>query len=245
MAIQVQTTQNVQIEYEAAGIGLRFAGYLIDMLIITLWSTGFWGFFVTLLKNDFTNLTGLSWIAICIYFIPVLFYDLIFECLCNGQSPAKKILKIRVVNLDGTRPSFGSYLIRWLFRLVDFPLSNYIVGLVMVIATDKSQRLGDSIAGTTVINLKASKMDREITLPNLDFDENYQVSYPDLLERLTDKDIRTIRTTLSNKEFNKDEALIKRLSNRLKQVTGYTHDSSDIDFLQKIVDDYTFLALRQ
>ena len=49
--------------------------------------------------------------------IPVMFYSLAFEILLNGQTPGKVANKIRVVKLDGSKPTFGSYIIRWFLRL--------------------------------------------------------------------------------------------------------------------------------
>lgn len=248
MAIQVETTQNVNIEYDAADLGLRSIAYVIDIIIIIIWWSCFW---VAMDMIGFNFFDGFyAWdsagMAILIIFlVPVLLYDLLFESLCKGQSPAKMIMGIRVVNLDGTTPSFGSYLIRWLFRLVDFSLSYNIVGTAMVVATNKSQRLGDYLAGTTVINLRSTKRNKTLTLPKLDFNEDYQVTYPDVLDRLTDKDIRTIRITLETEDLRNNQAVINNITLRIKQVTGYYDATATLGFLQKIVDDYTYLSLHQ
>ena len=154
MAIEVQTTQNVTIDYVPAGVGYRLLAYIIDWIVIAIWILGWMGiFYYTGLFDSgaSSDYEGLITLLIIIIVVPILFYDLILETLNKGQSVGKMMFKIRVVNVDGTPPSFGSFLIRWLFRLVDFSLFQGLVGIIMIVATSKSQRLGDYLAGTTVI----------------------------------------------------------------------------------------------
>jgi len=173
-----------------------------------------------------------------------VFYDLILEKFNNGQSFGKKIMKIRVVNLDGTTPSFGSYLIRWLFRLVDFTLTGSLLAVLMVAFSDKSQRLGDYLAGTTVITLKDEKDSESILLPDINLKEDYPVTYSDVLDKLDDKDIQTVRSILNDYRYYNDYYTQRHLADRIKAVTGYTFEGSDRDFLKKVVDDYNYLSLQ-
>lgn len=245
MAIEVQTTQNVTIDYEPAGIGYRLLAYIADWAVIIVWAIGWVGLFYyldafdTLGDGDSPISMGLGILAI----VPALFYDLIFETLNNGQSPGKMLFKIRVVNIDGTVPSFGSYLLRWLFRLVDFAITEGILGIIMIVATDKSQRLGDYLAGTTVIDLKVSAKNKELALSELEFHEDYKVTYTDVLSKLSDKDIQTVRSILEDDNMQQSDYFTKRLSEKIKLITGYTYDGSDTVFLRKIVSDYNYLAL--
>eukprot|EP01037_Dinobryon_pediforme_P008638 gene8638-8730_t len=56
-------------------------------------------------------------------------------------------MKIRVISLDGNRPRFSQYLLRWLFRIVDFSVTSWLCGTLSIALTDKGQRLGDLVAG--------------------------------------------------------------------------------------------------
>ena len=51
----------------------------------------------------------------------------------NGQTIGKKLLQIKVINIDGFKPSITDYIIRWFLRIVDFNLASlifiYIVSL--------------------------------------------------------------------------------------------------------------------
>lgn len=247
MAIEVQTTQNVTIDYEPAGVGYRLLAYVVDWIFIILWILGCYGIYY--LFDDLSNVSlfdstfGVIFFLLCGF--PVFFYDLIFETMNNGQSLGKMLLKIRVVNTDGTAPSFGSYLLRWLFRAIDFSMSEGLVGVVMIVATKKSQRLGDYLAGTTVIDLKINSKNRDLSITDLDFHEDYKVTYSDVLDKLSDRDIQTIISILNDQRVNSNDYFSKRLADRTKLITGYTYDGPDKVFLKKLIDDYNYLALQQ
>jgi len=248
MIIEVQTTQNVTIDYETAGIGKRLLAYILDWIFIILWIAGWlWVFSLIsglgiryLYSGDIFNI-----ILTILFIFPIVFYDFIFETLNNGQSPGKMILRIRVVNVDGTTPSTGSYLVRWLFRLVDFTLTNDFLAVIMVAVTKKSQRLGDLLAGTTVIDLNLNASNKQLSIKDLDFHDDYKVSYADVLDRLSDKDIQTIMSIVEDRRMRDSDYFNKRLADRIKNITGYTYEGPDRVFLKKVVSDYNFLAVQE
>ena len=79
---------------------------------------------------------------------------MIFESLLDGQTPGKRIIKIKVVKIDGYQASFPDFIVRWFFRIVDLNLFSGIIGLIAVVTSNKNQRIGDMTAGTGVIALK-------------------------------------------------------------------------------------------
>lgn len=248
MIIEVQTTQNVTIDYDTAGLGKRILAYILDLIFMILWFIGWiWIFsiigyftFDTFLDGELTTI-----LIFVIFFFPFLFYDFLFELFNNGQSPGKMIMKIRVINIDGTTPSIGSYLIRWLFRLVDFTLTSHFLGVIMVAVTKKSQRLGDLLAGTTVIDLNLNARDKRLSITELDFRDDYKVVYPDVLDRLSDKDIQTILTIIDDNNMESGDYFNGRLADRIKSITGYSYEGSDILFLRKLVNDYNYLSVQE
>lgn len=246
MIIEVQTTQNVTIDYETAGLGKRILAYVLDWIFILCWFMGWlWLFSVIAdfgLDSVFTG-ESVSILIFVLFFFPLLFYDLIFETLNNGQSPGKMIMRIRVINVDGTTPSTGSYLIRWLFRLVDFTLTNTVVGVIMTAVTKKSQRLGDLLAGTTVIDLNLNARDKQLAITDLDFQDSYKVMFPDILDLLSDKDIQTIMSIIDDVQLSANY-FNERLADRVRAITGYTYEGTDIQFLRKVVSDYNYLAVQ-
>jgi hypothetical protein len=78
-------------------------------------------------------------------------YYILFELIWAGQSPGKRVVKLRVVRLDGTPASAGQIIIRNIVRLVDMFPGFYAVGLVVMFLNDQSRRLGDFAAGTLVV----------------------------------------------------------------------------------------------
>src|ERR1700743_3830347 len=118
--IRITTSQNIDIDYEVAGLGERILARLIDLAIFVL--ILILGSFIGSLTNLFLD-PGVGLIIILtIYITLFVFYDLLFEVFMNGQSIGKRIMKIKVISLDGGQPRFGQYLLRWLFRIVDFAL---------------------------------------------------------------------------------------------------------------------------
>ncbi|MBF0651920.1 MULTISPECIES: RDD family protein [Dysgonomonas] len=248
MIIEVQTTQNVTIDYETAGVGQRILAYLLDLIAIVVWVIGwFWilGTVASFGINQAFNGDIFAVFIVIIIFFPVIFYDLLFETLNNGQSPGKMVMKIRVVNVDGTAPTSSSFLIRWLFRLIDFSMTEGFLAVIMVAVTKKSQRLGDLLAGTTVIDLKLNNRNRELSITDLDFHEDYKVTYIDVLDRLSDKDIQTISSIIEDQRMRDSDYFNQRLAERIKSITGYTYNGPDRVFLRKVVSDYNYLAVQE
>ena len=247
MSIQVETPQNVTIDYEPAGLGFRALAYIVDLLVKGAWALLCFYITFRMLKLDETDFFD-DYFSLYTYIIvlavPIIFYDLLFEYFTRGQSPGKKIFKIRVVNINGSMPSFGSYLMRWLFRLVDIDLFYAMPGIISILSTKNSQRIGDILAGTTVISLMIDKKNK-LEIPNLEYNDNYKVVYYDVLDKLSDRDIQMIRSILDDNKMKDNEYFTTKLVDRIKTITGYSFDGDNHSFLVKLLDDYNYLALQQ
>jgi hypothetical protein len=68
----------------------------------------------------------------------------------SGSSPGRALAGIRVVDREGRSPGFGRALVRWLLWIVD-GFFFWLVGGVLVLVTEKNQRLGDMVAGTYTV----------------------------------------------------------------------------------------------
>ena len=154
----------------------------------------------------------------------------------NGQSLGKKILKIKVIKLDGTQPGIGSYLIRSLFRIIDIQLFNGLVALISVAASNHGQRLGDMAAGTTVIKL-GSKLTIRDTILYRQVD-NYKIVF-DQVALLSDRDIAIIKEILEHSLLNNKPDNLNILAQKVKTKMGVTNPMANDQFLKTVLLDYS------
>jgi uncharacterized RDD family membrane protein YckC len=82
-------------------------------------------------------------------------YFALFEAFWNGQTPGKHLLKLRVIQQSGRQINFFQALSRNLLRVVDGLPGFYLVGMIFLFVTRRSQRLGDLVAGTLVVHERA------------------------------------------------------------------------------------------
>lgn len=183
--IRIQTAQNVELEYEIAGIGNRIVASLIDILIIVAYVLA-----ISFLSDWLFSGTFMTSVII-LFYLPAFFYDLLCEIFMDGQSFGKRQMDIKVVRLDGMQPTIGNYLLRWLLRFVD--VGFMYIGLIVMLFTEKSQRLGDLAAGTTVVKLK-----QRVTLADTIFtplQDGYVPTFREV-EKLNDHDMDVVRDVL-------------------------------------------------
>lgn len=83
-------------------------------------------------------------------FLLWLVYFTFFEGT-SGQTIGKRFAHIRVVKEDGSRCDYSSALVRNVLRIVDILPLLYVIGIILIVVTDKRQRLGDMLAKTIVI----------------------------------------------------------------------------------------------
>ncbi len=82
-------------------------------------------------------------------------YFILFEWLWNGQTPGKRLLKLRVIREDGRPITLWEAMARNLLRIFDaipgFVLPVYSIGLISIFLSRRDQRIGDMFAGTVVV----------------------------------------------------------------------------------------------
>lgn len=239
--LTINTTQNVNINFEAASVGERILAYVIDFLIkiAYLIVIGYLVFDLMGLEKVLSKMDQWSAVAVVVlFFLPYMFYSLTLESILEGQTFGKRIMKIKVVKIDGYQASFGDYLIRWLFRIIDISTNSGVIGLITLIASDKTQRLGDMSAGTAVITLK-----NKVTINNtilVDIGDAYVPIYP-LVIKLSDNDVRIIKETLNTAIVKGDIDMIVKLKDKIESVTGIKNQSgSSEDFIKTVIKDYNY-----
>jgi uncharacterized RDD family membrane protein YckC len=231
--ITIQTTQNIDIEYELAGLGDRLVAYLIDVLIYS----AYWiimALFLQLAKYE----DGLLFILM---FLPILLYQLLCEIFLNGQSIGKKAKGIRVISLDGNQPHIGQYLIRWAFRIVDTMISSGLVAVLTIALSEKTQRLGDMLAGTTVVRTQRRTMIHDTIF--VETEVHHVVKYPRVIE-LSDRDISLIKEVLNrfDKLPHESNALLLKTSTKVQELIGIQEIIDAEYFLRDVIKDYNYLS---
>ncbi|NQX42176.1 Uncharacterized membrane protein YckC, RDD family [Pedobacter steynii] len=233
--IKVNTSQHVDIDYPVAGLGERIAARLIDL-------AAFFGVYILvmvfgLLAGPETVLTVLI-IALAAFYV---FYNLICEVFMNGQSLGKRLMKIKVISIDGAQASIGQYFIRWLFRLVDFALTAQIGGLIAVAVSENKQRIGDMVAGTTLI-----KTVPRTNLEHIAFhptEEEYTPVFKNA-DLLTDHDIELMHEVVLTYYKTSNADLIYNMSAKVAEHLSLSipQGMNELNFLTTVIKDYNHLT---
>ena len=195
--VKINTTQNVEIEYRVASIGTRILSTLLDYTILLILYIGLYlifEYFQSFFKNiDESIMVILSFLIV----LSFILYDFLCETFMNGQSIAKKITGIKVIKLDGSKPTVASYLLRWMLRIIDITLGYGSIGMITILINGKGQRIGDIAANTTVVNIR-DKINLHDTII-MEIDENHSITFNEV-DKLNDNDITTTKEVL---EFSK------------------------------------------
>jgi len=165
-SIVFDTPENIQVRYRPAGLGTRFIAWMIDqtfalvleiiLLVVALFTlgavSGFRGDPVSQSEVIF-YVVGLGFL---IFGLGNLLYFTLFELFMRGQTPGKRLCRLQVVKDDGFGLEAGCIVVRNVFRLVDSLPLTWIVPLL----SQKSQRLGDMVAGTLVVAEERTEFSR-------------------------------------------------------------------------------------
>ena len=85
----------------------------------------------------------------------LLYLDVWWPYRHGGQTIAMRWLGLRVVTVTGGAPGLRAYLVRTVLLVVDGFLWG-LVGLVLMLVSDRRQRLGDMVADTLVVRASIS-----------------------------------------------------------------------------------------
>ena len=232
---QIETAQNIAISQNVAHVTTRIGSYLIDALFIV----GYY-IIIAIIIGMLDVPMSMEYMSLFVLLgLPVFFYSLLFEILMNGQTPGKYFNQIRVVKLDGSKPTFGSYLIRWLLRFVDFTLASGSVAVLTILLNGKGQRLGDIAAGTTVISEK-----KRITLKDTiasDVVDNYTPTYSQVT-LLSDNDIHIITRVYKDAMKKRNHKVILKLHTKVIELTRITTEQKPAQFINTVIKDYHYYA---
>jgi len=230
---QIETAQNVSIHQNVANVSTRIGSFVLDLLIIV-------GYYIILIwiMNALDLPPSMDlWFIYSILGLPVFFYSLLFEVLMNGQTPGKYANKIRVVKIDGSKPTFGSYLLRWMLRLIDIDLAGGSIALLTILLNGNGQRLGDIAAGTTIISEKKRISIHDTLIA--DIPEDYVPTFPQVTT-LSDTDIQSIKELYNTAKRKGNHNVIVKLHNKIIQITDIKTELKPIEFVDIVIKDYNY-----
>lgn len=230
--IEVTTSHNIVVRFELASVMLRMVATLVDLCILILFS------FACMLTFGFNTLV--YWLIV----FPVwAFYHLAFEVFNNGQSLGKKLMRMRVVSLEGRSAKLNDYLTRWAFRFVDVLPSLGTIAIIFITSSQKKQRIGDMLANTTVVKVENENTVQLSSIQNID--KNDEILYP-AITQFSDKDMLLVKESI-NRYFSKPNTenqkvivdLTKRIAEKL-QIS--TKGLKQIEFLKRVLYEYVLLT---
>lgn len=247
LLVKLDTGFNIEVEFPISPFHKRLFAWLIDMFTL-------WMYLRLMTAIVDIPMIGWSWQYVVVI-IPVFLYFPLLEVTLNGQTLGKMALRIKVITEEGGQPSIGQYLIRWLFRMIDFPwwllaaivsqvipwwtLPLLFLGLACVIFTPKSQRVGDLLAGTILIDLKNRTSWEDTVFTEVE--STYKPRYPQVMQ-LSDRDINTLKSIIESVRRKNDYDLAIRIGDRIKSKLKMESDQDAIEFLQTLLKDYNYYS---
>ena len=262
--VRINTAFNVPINFDLAGLDKRFLAWVIDLAVRFVYII----IVNKLIINSIYYNDSLTYEAIqeqlviykVILYLPIYFYFLSFEIFFHGQSVGKSLFKIRVASIDGYKPTTIQYLIRWVLRLVDVGilsivflqlgglLNTYIgwllaipnlIAIIILLNSNKQQRLGDLASGTVVIRLQPQVQLTDTIFENVS--KAYTVRYPNVI-KLSDRDITIIKNSILTYEKTGNDNTIWLIAEKLQKVLDIKHIDHPYDMLNTVVIDYSYVT---
>ncbi|MBS1948575.1 MAG: RDD family protein [Bacteroidetes bacterium] len=250
--VKLDTGFNIEIDFPITPFHKRLFAWAIDLVVMFayMWIVQ------KLLGLLYSGPSLVPTIIAVIAQVPVLFYHLVSEVAMNGQSIGKKAMNIQVIALDGGQPSISQYLIRWMFRSIDFPVIVFAAvvtgqlpwwcmaflfsGIGCVIITEHSQRVGDLVAGTIIIDKKNRTSWQDTVFTELE--SSYQPMFPQVM-LLSDKDVNTLKSIIGSVKKSRNFDLSMRIAERIKSKLGIHSDLDSLDFLETLLKDYNYYTI--
>lgn len=243
-ALDLQTTQNVTVEYELATLGERALALILDAVIVGV------SYYLLLIiffaAFDYDTYDYFSFLFMGAFPIACfMLYVFLCELLTHGQTIGKKALNIQVVRLDGEELVPGDYLLRSIFYIIDFFFSAGIIGGIAISATPRRQRIGDLTTGTAVIKASASVRFGLNDILRISSLADYEPRFPEV-RQFSEQDMLTIKTAMARYQRHPNIAnrnILVDLRNQLaEQLDVKLTGEKPEEFLKTLIRDYIVLT---
>lgn len=245
-SIEIRTTQNVTIEYDAATLWERLIASLIDGIIVLAM---YLVLSLLIISAGDSNLIeaddGWNRLLALMPIAGFMLYNFLSEILNNGQSWGKKAMGVKVIRLDGKETGWSDSLLRSVFYIIDGLLTLCILGSILIATTTKKQRLGDMTANTTVIKLKPNLRFGLQDILRINTLDNYEPQYP-AVRQYSEQDMLFIKNVLSRYRRHPNAAhqkVINDLAMKIQQQLELEDLPADKpEFLKILIRDYIVLT---
>ncbi|HCY46154.1 MAG TPA: hypothetical protein DHU89_05685 [Flavobacteriales bacterium] len=232
--IQIDTTQNVSVQYQLAGTSERMLALVIDVIALSIAS---W-----LISLIFMSTFPLF--AEVLLYILIGIYSPLLETLNNGRTIGKMAMNLKVVKINGEQAEAFDYLSRWSTKGIEVYLTLGSLGGLVSYFSPSGQRLGDILANTVVIKQEKVgrlKLSRVTDLTNY---EGYEAKYPQVLE-LNEDDVVLMHETLSRYKKHRNQGhqvALEELVKFLKEKLDIHKVSNSEQLIKQLIKDYVILT---
>jgi uncharacterized RDD family membrane protein YckC len=238
--LQIDTPEQISLELPLAGIGSRFLGLAIDTLLqFVLYIAAVVSLTILGVSGAGRYLSGIpaSFVpALMILFIFCVYwgYFAFFEIVWKGQTPGKRLAKIRVIHQSGRPINVYEAIGRNLLRVIDGLPGIYGVGIVCMMISSQHRRVGDYVAGTVVVHEQPT---REVK-PDWNTSAEASPAHSQLLQ-LTSDELVLIETYLHRRadlDLAVRDKTAYQIASRITQRTGLQRDPNQPldDFLEAV-----------
>ena len=129
---------------EGSVVGKRLLAFILDSIILSMIS-------VALVVPAFFLGDAVVLLVMMGIFAITIVYVFLLEGL-YGYTPGKHAMGLVVVKADGSQCTVGASVLRNLLLIVDQLPFAYLIGLGLIVFTDRKQRVGDLVADTVVVS---------------------------------------------------------------------------------------------
>ena len=235
--ITIAAPEGVELQLVLAGLGSRFIGGAIDLILQGL---------LILILAVVTVVTATSTTLVLVVFYIGLFsvafaYPILFEVLGGGRTPGKHMAHTRVLRSNGAPVDLPASAIRNLMRLLDGLLFLWVPTIISIAVTARNQRPGDLAAGTVVVLDRGQPKARSqpIAAPAAQPQSARSSGVPWDVSAVSIDEVAAVRRFLDRRQTLDPDArrsLARRLSSGLAvKVTGAPADIPDEEFLEQLV----------
>ena len=240
--LTIRTPEGIEFSFLLAGPVIRFLAWAVDLLVIIA-ATKMLAVLLGMIGILSQDLAAAA--SIIGYFIVSIGYGIALEWYWHGQTLGKRLLRLRVNDVNGLQLQFSQIVIRNLLRFVDSLPALYLVGGLTCLLSPRAQRLGDIVANTIVVwNPRVDEPDLDQLLEGK-FNSFHQ--YPHLEARLRHQvspaEARIALQALLRRDDLEPQsrvALFETIAAHFKSIVSFpteaTDGLSDEQYIRNVVD---------